>query len=132
MILDKKFKYKSKVFNTPCMATSYNSFLIEPSGYCSCCISNFIQNELSLGKFEDISIEKSYTYRQKLNRIEILDKNCRNCDFLASCWGGCLYELSVCGKQIFENVNCRKQFYKTFLEAFYNEIYLVNGVSRIE
>lgn len=131
-LIDLKIKYKSKIFNTPCMATAPNSFLIDPDGKASCCISNFKDNELSLGKFSNMTRATSIEAREKLSRKEILNSHCQKCEFLAACWGGCLYELSVGGKDITKVVNCRRAFYECVVNAFYEEIYLKRGVNKID
>lgn len=130
-LLEYGLNYKSKVFNTPCMATAKNSYLIDPDGNCACCISNFIDNELRIGNFPDIDVSKSIEKREEYNRIQLLEKHCKECAFLAGCWGGCLYELSVSGKDPICSLNCRKQFYETYVQCFYEEIFLKKGVDRI-
>lgn len=96
-------------------------------GNSSCCISNFRKNELSLGNFKDITRMKSVGAREVFNRKDILNKHCKKCEFLAACWGGCLYELSVSGQDITKSVNCRRSFYECVVNAFYQDIYLKKG-----
>ena len=131
-LVDANIKYRSKIFNTPCMATAPNSFLIDPDGNCSCCISNFQKNELFIGNFSQVTRSRSLSTRTELNRLDLLRSHCRNCDFLAGCWGGCLYELSVNGKECTKNVNCRKNFFEKAVDLFYHEIYLKKGVDKID
>lgn len=131
-LIEANINYRSKVFNTPCMATSPNSFLIDPDGNCSCCISNFEQNELSMGKFSDVTYESSVEARNIWNRLDILNKHCKDCEFLAGCWGGCLYDLSVNGHDCRQTVNCRKNFFENVVQLFYKELYLKKGVKRID
>ena len=131
-LVDANIKYRSKIFNTPCMATAPNSFLIDPDGNCSCCISNFQKNELFIGNFSQVTRSKSLSTRAEMNRLDLLRSHCRNCDFLAGCWGGCLYELSVIGKECTKNVNCRKNFFEKAVDLFYHEIYLKKGVDKID
>ena len=114
------------------MATAPNSFLIDPDGNCSCCISNFQKNELFIGNFSQVTRSRSLSTRTELNRLDLLRSHCRNCDFLAGCWGGCLYELSVNGKECTKNVNCRKNFFEKAVDLFYHEIYLKKGVDKID
>ncbi len=129
---DYGFKYKTKVFNTPCMVTSINSFLVNSNGKVSTCISDFNETELNLGTIKNITYRNSIKKREELNKDELLKDECSKCEFLPRCWGGCYYELIVNDKDSLKNLNCRKEFYTEFIKHFYKEMYLKRGVEKVE
>jgi len=130
--IDMGFNYVTKVFTTPCMHTSPNSFMIDTSGNAFSCISAFGIPEFKLGSFmgkESLALQNK---RQRNNRITTLKAHCSSCCYLPICWGGCAYLIKTEGKDIFTDVLCRRSYFDTVVKEFYKEITLKYGVNQIE
>lgn len=125
------FDYFVKAFNTPCMHTSYNSYLIDTYGNAFSCISSFNLEEFKIGKFNRDISSKSKVRRKAFQKIECVKSQCTKCFYLPACWGGCAYRLKSQGKDIFKDLDCRKYFYDILIEEFYNRITRVYGVDKI-
>lgn len=129
--IKRNFNYITKIFSTPCMHTSNNSFMIDTNGDFYSCLSAYGIEEFKID-FKDGKYLNNYNKRNSFKRIDILEKKCINCEYLPCCYGGCAYELFVNGKNIFKDINCRKKYFDYILKLFYTNIYLKTGVSKIE
>ena len=130
--INSNFYFVTRVFISPCMHTANNSYLIDTTGEAYSCISSYGIEEFKIGKFnrdiQDVSIFK----RNKYTKLDRIKEHCKNCCYIPLCWGGCAYVLKSGGKDIYKDVQCRRVYFDTIIEAFYNEITTKYGVKRIE
>ena len=127
------FKYCSKVFATPCMHSSINSYLIDTDLSAYTCISAYGLCDFKIDYFSSIEImEKSIALRKKILNNPKLNKHCGKCCFLPVCLGGCAYELKTNNIDITSNIVCRKKYYDFFINNFYERITKKYGVTKIE
>lgn len=126
------FKYVTRIFVSPCMHTSQNSYLIDTRGEAYSCISSFGIEEFKLGNFTENINEISVRKRNEFNKVEKIKKHCSKCSYVPLCWGGCAYVLKTSGKDICKDLQCRKNYFDTLIQTFYEEITLRYGVDKIE
>jgi uncharacterized protein len=106
----------SSLFLPPCMISSSNSFMIEPDGTVSMCISAYEMNAFTLGNvFEISSLDFDKT---SVNRsiLEGAKKLCikKRCHFFPICETGCFF-MKYLHKIDFNESFCRENFYATLL-----------------
>ena len=106
----------SSLFLPPCMISSSNSFMIEPGGSVSMCISAYEMNTFTLGNiFEISSLDFDKT---PVNRsiLEAARKLCikKRCPFFPICETGCFF-MKYLQKIDFDESFCRESFYSTLL-----------------
>lgn len=102
----------SSAFRPPCMVTSDSSFMIQPDGTISSCVSAYNMPELTLGniqKLDNLDLNRDY-YRNLI--MEAASKMCinRRCPFFPICGTGCFFVKTVEGLA-FEQPYCRSAFY---------------------
>ncbi len=106
----------SAFFNTPCMAFTGSSFLIEPDGNVKSCICAFGMNEFKVDNVlsEDSKISHLYL-NDEINSFKRCIKN--KCQFFPLCLGGCPYEhLLITGS--FDNILCRKKYFEAIIPIY--------------
>lgn len=109
----------SAVFPTPCMVSSPNSFLLEPSGSLRSCISAFGMEQFDVGdvstgvnsKNDRRNVATSSETRELDSCIE------RSCAYLPVCDGGCKYELALSGKAPSE-MQCKFDYFEVVVPMF--------------
>jgi len=126
------FKYVTRIFVSPCMHTSQNSYLIDTKGNAYSCISSFGIDEFKIGEFTEKIQEASARKRNEFNKVEKLKEHCSKCSYVPLCWGGCAYVLKSAGKDICKDLQCRRTYFDTLIQTFYEEITLRYGVNKIE
>lgn len=126
------FKYVTRIFVSPCMHTASNAYLIDTTGEAYSCISSYGIEEFRLGKFNRNMHEASARKRCNFTKLDLIKNLCKNCCYVPLCWGGCAYVLKSAGKNIYTDIQCRKTYFDTIIDAFYNEIVLKCEVDKIE
>ena len=111
----------SAVFNTPCMAFTQSSVLIEPDGELRSCISAFGMDEFKTG---DVSGNKqAHALSTTTERIaELSECVQRSCAFLPMCAGGCPYE-KVLTTQDAKGILCRLNYFENVLPAYVRQMW---------
>lgn len=106
----------SSSLQPPCMVSSDNSFMIEPDGSVSMCISAYNMRKLNLGNIFRIS---SLDFdRNSINTwiLEAAKKLCikKRCSFFPICETGCFFTKMLQGIK-FEEPYCRESFYSVLV-----------------
>jgi len=109
----------SAVFNTPCMAFTRSSALIEPDGSIRSCISAFGMDEFKTGDVYGAS--QNHALSTTAERIEELS-DCveRKCAFLPMCAGGCPYEKVLTSGDA-KGILCRLNYFENILPVYVHQ-----------
>ncbi len=109
----------SAVFPTPCMVSSEDSFLLEPTGELRSCISAFGMRDFFVGDVRDFRDTENDRSRFRVSRLWPHVQKCssRSCSFMPICDGGCRYETVVDGNNV-DTMFCGYDYYKEVIPAF--------------
>ena len=115
-----KIQYTTAIFSTPCMVDSENSFMIDPNGNISSCISAFEIEHFLIGKINEISsleFDKS-----RFDRTSYVLSNCaqKNCPYIPICYTGCQYESYNNGNP--NEIICKKVFYDNYFSEYFKYV----------
>lgn len=112
----------SAVFNTPCMAFTCSSALIEPNGNIRSCISAFGMDEFKTG--DVFGNRQDHSLSTTVERVaELSDCIDHKCAFLPMCAGGCPYE-KVLTTQNAKGVLCRINYFENILPVYVRQNWL--------
>lgn len=109
----------SSAFQPPCMASSNNSFMVEPDGSISMCISAYNMAKFKIGnilRIHSLDFDRSFLNTSILNAAAKLCIE-KQCPFFPICETGCLFTKALNGID-FEEPFCRESFYSAFVPGF--------------
>ncbi|MDT8316206.1 radical SAM/SPASM domain-containing protein [Roseomonas mucosa] len=121
----------SAVFPTPCMVSSENSYLLEPSGKLRSCISAFGLDAFSAGSVHSPSTlptDRS-NLRTHLNTPGLEKCIERSCSYMAVCDGGCKYETYL-SQDTLNFMHCGYDYFKSVVPHYIRG--LLHKASRVE
>ncbi|KGG80000.1 hypothetical protein Y919_08750 [Caloranaerobacter azorensis H53214] len=111
-----KMRFTTAVFPTPCMVDSRNSFMIDPKGNISSCISAFEIDHFTLGNVNEIN-DLEFD-RGKFDRTSYVLNNCveKKCPYIPLCYTGCQYEAYINGNP--NSIICKREFYDNYFKEY--------------
>lgn len=109
----------SSATKPPCMVSVQNSFMVEPDGDISACVSAYKINDLFLGNLRKIKSSQLLSFpRDKIRRsiLKAMEKKClfEECPYFPVCETGCLFVKETL-KVGFDVPYCRKKYFNKLI-----------------
>lgn len=106
----------SSALKPPCMATADNSFMIEPDGDISACVSAYKMKSLFLGntkKLMNLNLSRDFL---RNNIMKAANSKCivKRCSYFPICETGCFFTKEISNIS-YDKINCRERYFSTLI-----------------